>query len=381
MIPSRPTPPAFDQEILARLPTPSLVVDLAAAERNIARASGYFRGRSVQLRPHFKTHKCSRLIRRQLEQGSCAGVTCATPWEALILAKEGVADVVVANQVADIVGLDYLAAAATRARVTVCVDDPPHVAMLEAAAEAANVRVEILIEIDVGMARCGLPAGSDKLIPLAAAVSEAKQLRFRGLQGYEGHAVLRETRELRTSLVSEAAATLNAERARLADAGFDCEIITGGGTGTYDIATEAGALNEIQAGSYVLMDARYATLGLPFENALYCCTTVISRHGDGAVVNSGLKALTAEYGMSRPTTPELEILRLSDEHAKLAVAPGYEVSVGDTVLVIPAHIDPTINLYGSLFVFTTPDSVEEWPIDGRRPDCYFPETGALAPRC
>ncbi len=341
----------------------------------MTRAAQYFSARATKLRPHYKAHKCSKLMQEQLRHGSCVGVTCATAWEAQVLAAKGIADVLVANEVADPHGLEQLATAARSARVTVCVDDLTHVKLLEATAEQHAVTFGVLIEVDVGMVRCGLPPGSTQLLPIAAAVAAANRLEFAGLQGYEGHAVLKDTREQRINLVAEGAAILTAERARLEEAGFTCRIVSGGGTGTFDIATEAGALNEIQAGSYVLMDARYATLDLPYENALYCCTTVISRHGDGAVIDGGLKALSAEYGMSRPVPPELEMLKLSDEHAQLSLPDDYHLAVGDTLLVIPRHIDPTINLYGSLFVFTTPTTVEEWPVDGRRPASY---TGASA---
>ncbi len=358
--------PAFAPELLAGLPTPCLVVDLAAADRNIAWAAGYFAGRPVRLRPHFKAHKCSRLLARQLAAGGCVGVTCATAWEAEVLARAGFDDILVANQVADAVGLGQLATAARSARVTVCVDDGRHVDQLRLVAREAGVRLGVLVEIDVGMGRSGLEGGSEVLLPLVGSVVAGQELEFRGLQGYEGHAVLEPERAERGRLVAIAEAILRAEQERLEAAGYRCELVSGGGTGTFDLAAEAGALTEIQAGSYVLMDARYASLGLPFETALYCCATVISRQGGRAVLNAGLKALSAEHGMPQAVPPGLEIVDLSDEHAHLRLPAEQPLAVGDTVLVVPGHIDPTINLHGSLFVFTTPATVEEWPVDGRR---------------
>jgi D-serine deaminase-like pyridoxal phosphate-dependent protein len=360
-------PAVFDPKLLAELPSPCLVVDRAASDRNIERMAARFADTEVKLRPHFKAHKCTTLMKRQLAAGSCVGVTCATAWEAEVLAREGFEDILLANQVADRRGLQSLVSAARRSKLTVCVDDERHVALLEEAAAAAGVRFGVLIEVDVGMVRCGVPAGSADLVTLAQSVHTSPSLEFRGLQGYEGHAVLNASREERTRLTTESAAILVREKARVEEAGLPCPIVSGGGTGTFDIAPAAGALNEIQAGSYALMDKRYGGLDTPFENALFCCTTVISRHGTEAVINSGLKALSAEYGMSRPLPDGLEITVLSDEHAQVTLPAGFPLAVGDTMLVVPAHIDPTINLYSSLVVFDGDGGIEEWPVDGRRP--------------
>jgi D-serine deaminase-like pyridoxal phosphate-dependent protein len=361
-------PTVFDPELLAELPSPCLVVDRAAADRNIQRAADAFSGGSIKLRPHFKAHKCSTLMKRQHAAGNCIGTTCATAWEAEVLAREGFDDVLVANQVADRPALQSLVRAAGKTKLTVCIDDPRHVELLEQVATSGAVRFGVLIEVDVGMVRCGVPARSPELVPLARAVAHSPVLDFRGLQGYEGHAVLNASREERARLVEESARILKAEITRLEEAGRPCSIVSGGGTGSFDIAPKAGALNEIQAGSYALMDRRYGGLSdLPFENALFCCTTVLSRHGGEAVINSGTKSLSAEYGMSRALPDELEITVLSDEHAQVSLPRSYPLEIGEKVLVVPAHIDPTINLYSTLYVFDGDGNVEEWAVDGRRP--------------
>ncbi len=361
-------PPPIPGEALAALPTPSLVVDLTACERNIARAAEHFAGVDAVLRPHFKAHKCTELLGRQLAAGSCRGVTCATAAEAAVLARAGHDDILVANQVIDPTALALLVRAAGQAGVTVAVDALEHVEALAGRARAAGVEIAILIEVDVGMGRCGIPAGSGALLELADAVAASGPLRLRGLQGYEGHAVLLPDRAERRGHVARAAEILAAERQRLVEAGHACEIVSGGGTGTYDLASEAGVLDEVQAGSYVLMDGRYATLGLPFENALFLAATVISRPERGrAVLDAGLKAQTAEYGLPRCTRPGMEVLGLSDEHALVALAEGAELRVGETVPIVPAHIDPTINLHDVLFAWNGVDEAfEQWPVDARR---------------
>jgi D-serine deaminase-like pyridoxal phosphate-dependent protein len=356
----------FPPEFLARLATPCLVVDLAAAERNIARASEYFAARKAKLRPHFKAHKCTELMRRQIDGGNCVGVTCATAYEGELLASKGFRNVLVANEVVDPAGLAALARAARLTRITVALDSITGVQRLEKTAAASGVSFGVLIEVDVGMGRCGVVFGSKLLLDIAAEIRNAPHLEFLGLQGYEGHAVMREDHALRSISAWQASETLKAERKRLEAAGYPCSIVSGGGTGTFDLSANTGAIDEIQAGSYVLMDSRYGSLGLPFENALYCAATVISRRSpESGVMNAGLKAMSAEFGMPKSATPGIQVISLSDEHSRFIVKAENPVAVGDTVLLIPGHIDPAINLHDAMVVWTG-NRAELWPVDGRR---------------
>jgi len=192
---------------LDRLPTPCLVVDAAAAGRNIRRCADFFAAQRAALRPHFKAHKCTTLMRQQLAAGSCVGVTCQTSWEALVLARAGFPDILIANQVVDAAALDELAEAAAIARLTVAVDDDAQVGLLAAAASRHGVPVGVLIELDVGAGRCGLPLGDPSLVPLAEQIARQDRLSFRGLQAYEGHAVLRDSRSLPPGRTASPSAT------------------------------------------------------------------------------------------------------------------------------------------------------------------------------
>jgi D-serine deaminase-like pyridoxal phosphate-dependent protein len=331
-------------EATAGLATPALVVDLVTADANIAAAN-------VRLRPHFKAHKCPQLMRRQLAGGDCTGVTCATAWEAEVAARASLHDdILVANEVADPGGLESLRRAAEFARITVAIDSPRHLELLQ------GIDCDVLIEINVGQDRCGLdPADEAAIVALAERAGE----RFRGLQGYEGHAVLLPERPSREEQVERAAAILNRLRTVL-----DCELVSGGGTGTYDLSTH---LDEIQAGSYVLMDASYDKLDLPFALALACRTTIVSRHGSRAVCDAGLKALSAEYGLPRAVDPDIEVVGLADEHSTLKLAPDSPLEVGDAILLIPAHVDPTVNLHAALHAVEADGTVHRWPVAARRP--------------
>jgi D-serine deaminase-like pyridoxal phosphate-dependent protein len=349
------------------LPTPCAVVDVAACDRNIARAASYVT-EGTRLRPHFKAHKCSTLLARQFAAGGCSGVTCATAIEAEVLATCGFEDILVANQVVAGPALAALSHAAEASAITVAVDDLEHVRVLEAQARHSGVRFGILIEVDVGLHRSGLAPGSEGLQAIAEAVSRTGELTLRGLQGYEGQAVLLASRAARREHVWRAAEILTAERDRLLAAGHACPVISGGGTGTLDLAVEAGALTEIQAGSYVLMDSHYSRLDLPFEQALFVLSTVISRpRPEMAIIDAGLKATTTEYGLAQVVGNGLELTRLSDEHGWVKVSGDASARIGDTLTLIPSHVDPCLNLHDVLFARVDGASMfDEWPIDGRR---------------
>lgn len=353
------------ESVLGDLPTPCLIIDLAACDRNIATAAGYFGRRKAKLRPHFKAHKCTKLMARQLAAGSCSGVTCATAHEAEVLADGGFASVLVANEVVEQRSLQALARAARLTSVTVAVDCNKHLELLGDSLPH-GIGLGVVIEIDVGAHRCGLPPGSASLTELAKAIDEAPNLTFAGLQGYEGHAVLEPDPVLRRQLVGVAAAILRDEERRLERAGFECQVLSGGGTGTFDLAAEAGVLTEVQAGSYVLMDGTYDALGLPFEIALYCCATVISRTEDRAVLDAGLKALSTDSGLPLPLDEGIEVLSIADEHTRIRSASGDLPEVGERLLLIPSHVDPTVNLHDVLFTWSPDQGLSSWVVDGRR---------------
>jgi D-serine deaminase-like pyridoxal phosphate-dependent protein len=189
-----------------------------------------------------------------------------------------------------------------------------------------------------------------------------------GLQAYEGHVVMKEDTELRQTCAWQCAAQTRLEKERLEAAGFPCPLVTGGGTGTFDITSGMGVHTEIQAGSYVLLDARYGALGLPFDNALFCISRVISRRGPtSGVLNVGLKELTVEYGMPTSVEPGIQVIALADEHARISVRQGLQLDVGDVVCLIPSHVDPAMNLHDAVFVWDgSSEQLERWPVDGRR---------------
>jgi D-serine deaminase-like pyridoxal phosphate-dependent protein len=265
-------------------------------ERNIAAMAAFFRCRPAALRPHSKTHKSPALAHMQLEAGAI-GITCAKLGEAEVMAAAGIKDILVANQIVSPIKIARLMDLASYTDVMVAVDDPANVADLSAAACAGSVRPRVLVEVNIGMNRCGVAPGAPALA-LARQVSEAPGLRFAGLMGYEGHTVmLPDPTERRRS--TEASVQLLVETADLIrEAGIPVGIVSSGGTGTYDITGDYPGITEVQAGSYITMDRQYReVVGIDFAYGLTVLSTVISAPDpDRVECDAGLKALTHDFG-------------------------------------------------------------------------------------
>jgi D-threonine aldolase len=330
---------------VAELPTPALVVDTVALTRNLDTMTAALPG--ARLRPHVKAHKCTALAIEQANRGH-VGFTGATPRELLGLARAGLtADLLLANESVDDHRLRALAACG--ARITVAVDSP---ATVEAAVR--NGITEVLIDVNVGIPRCGVSAdGAGALADLA----RTSGLTVRGTMGYEGHAVLVPDRAERAALTDQSMATLAAAHEAVGG-----PIVSGGGTGTYDVNTVA---TEIQAGSYALMDTAYALLDIPFTLALAVVATVIHANAKWTVADCGLKALGMDHG--NPTIPDAQVMFCSDEH--ITFMPNAPLQVGDRVLVRPAHVDPTVAYHDALQLADGPSLdasvIDRWAVDLR----------------
>jgi D-serine deaminase-like pyridoxal phosphate-dependent protein len=330
---------------VADLPTPALVVDAGALAQNLDTMAAALPG--ARLRPHVKAHKCSALAREQTTRGH-VNFTCATPREVLGMAAAGLGtDLLLANETLDPVRLRAMADC--DARVTVAVDSDATIS-----AARANGIDEVLIDVNVGMPRCGCrPEDAGRL----ANAARTSGLAVRGVMGYEGHVVLVEDRADRG--VQAATAMELLARAH-ADVGGD--VVSAGGTGTFDLNSLA---TEIQAGSYTLMDTAYSHLGLPFRPALSMVATVVHANARWAVADCGLKALGMDHG--DPTIENAAVWFCSDEH--VTFAPESPMTAGDRVSLRPAHVDPTIALHERMYVVdgSTLDAsvVATWEVDLR----------------
>ena len=364
-------PPATVGMPLAEVDTPCLILDLDAFERNLQRLHESLTGRAVGVRPHAKSHKCPQIALQQIALGA-VGVCCQKVSEAEALVEGGIGDVLVTNEVVGAPKLKRLAALAKRARIAVCADDAGNVAALDAAAREAGVKLNVLVEINVGANRCGVEPGAPAL-ELAKKITASPNLHFAGLQAYQGTAQHLRTVGERRAAIEAAVAQVRHTLALLGEAKIPCEKVTGAGTGTYLYEAASAVYQEIQPGSYIFMDADYARndwteSGMPrFEHSLFVWATVMSRPArDRAIVDAGLKASSIDSGMPRVADAAgVEYVKASDEHGVLQLngAPGY--AVGDKLKLIPGHCDPTVNLY-DYYVCVRNGRVEAlWPITAR----------------
>jgi D-serine deaminase-like pyridoxal phosphate-dependent protein len=360
---------------VAAVPTPALVIDLDAMERNIARMAAYAREHGLRLRPHAKTHKSGQIARLQCDAGA-VGMCVQKVSEAEALAAAGVADIYISNEVVEPAKLARVAALAGRIRLAIAVDSALGVERLAAAIAAAGVQIDVFVEIDVGQGRCGVaPAAAGAL---AQQVVAHPGLCFAGLQAYHGKAQHLRTAAEREAAIRHAADLTRAAQAGITSAGIHCPLVTGAGTGSFAFEAASGVWGELQAGSYVFMDRDYAdneaTPHAPrFEHALFVKSQVMSRGMAHAVVDAGHKAHAVDSGLPRVHGRDLGFANGGDEHGILTPHGDALPELGETVWLIPGHCDPTANLhdhYVALRGGLAHGVVEAvWPVDAR--GCLF----------
>lgn len=355
--------------------TPALLLDLDPFERNIARLVRALDGAApgIRLRPHAKSHKCPVIALRQMTSGA-VGVCCQKVSEAEAMVYGGVPDVLLSNEIVGAPKIARLVALAKQARVAVCVDDAGNVAALNEAATSFGVRLTVLVEVNIGADRCGVEPGEPALA-LAKQVAASPGLRFAGLQAYHGAA-----QHIREFAKRKEAIDAAGEKTRrtvdlLHRHGLPCEVVSGAGTGTYQFEACSSIWNELQAGSYIFMDADYmknlkadGTRGSEFEQSLFVSVTVMSRPTkDRAIVDGGLKALSVDSGMPWVAgMNDVEYIRASDEHGKLMLHdPGRVLPVGSKVRLIPGHCDPTVNMHDWYVCYRNNRVEALWPITAR----------------
>jgi D-serine deaminase-like pyridoxal phosphate-dependent protein len=342
-----------------------LIVDVAALDRNIARMAEFFATGPCRLRPHFKAHKTPAIARRQLAAGSCIGITCATVSEAEVAA--GLCDdLLLANEVVSVEKCARLAALARTVAVTVAIDSISGIDVLASAAAAAGVTIGVLVDVNVGQGRCGVAPG-DEAVALARRAAASDRLTLRGVMGYEGHLQPLRDRSERVARTQEAMQGLVTTAERIRAAGLPCDIVSSGGTGTYDISGRIDGVTEIQAGSYALMDTDYSSVGVPFEQAFTVFGTIVSRPAaDRCVADCGHKAMTKDHGL--PAVKGVEgaaVTALNDEHATIALPASCTLAIGDRIHLIPSHTDPTVNLHDVFYAVDGDRVVDVWPIAAR----------------
>ncbi len=355
--------------------TPCLVVDLDAFEKNVETMRAFCERAGVRHRVHGKMHKSADVANYQIARGDAVGVCCQKVSEAEAFARAGIKDVLVSNQVRDRAKIDRLARMPKLgARTICCVDDIDNVTDLSAAAVKHGTEIECLVEIDCGAGRCGVTT-TPEVVQIAQAIDAADGLKFSGLQAYQGamqhldrYDDRREKIDIAVAMVEDAVAALRA-------VSLDCDIVGGGGTGSYYFEGNSGVFNELQCGSYAFMDADYGRIldkdgkridETEFDNALFIFTSIMSHaKADKAICDAGLKAQSVDSGL--PVIfgrSDVEYAKCSDEHGVI-MDPQGNLKVNDKLRLVPGHCDPTCNVH-DWYVGVRGGKVEcLWPVTAR----------------
>ena len=353
--------------------TPALLLDLDAFEFNIQLMAGFAKKFGINHRPHAKTHKSPVVAQKQIAAGA-VGQCFQKVAEAEILVAGGVSNVLVSNQIVGRRKLDRLAGLARNANISVCVDDQDNINQINAAAKRFNATIDVLVEIDIGAGRCGVVPGK-AAVELAQIIAKNSNLTFGGLQAYQGRAQHIRGFGERKIAIEKAGKLVQETIHLLSEAGLECRLVTGAGTGTFQFEADSGIWNELQAGSYCFMDADYG-LNLnetgefinTFRNSLFIWSTIMSHPTkDRAVVDAGHKATSIESGL--PLVADLKDVKYvsaSDEHGSLALGrDAIDLKIGKKIRLIPGHCDPTVNLH-DWYIGIRNGMVEAiWPVEAR----------------
>ncbi len=355
--------------------TPCLVLDLDALERNIKKMGDYAAGKGMRHRVHGKMHKSVDVAKLQETLGGSCGVCCQKVSEAEVFARGGIRDVLVSNQVRHPAKIDRLARIPTYgARAICCVDDVTNVADLSEAAVRHGTQIECLVEIDCGAGRCGVTT-TPAVVEIATAIDAAEGLKFAGIQAYQGAMQHLDSYEERKEKIGIAVAMVKDAVDTLRTKGLECDIVGGGGTGSYYFESTSGVYNELQCGSYAFMDADYGRIldkdgkridQGEWENAMFILTSVMSHaKADKAIVDAGLKVQSVDSGL--PVIygrDDVEYVKCSDEHGVVMDTAGV-LKINDKLKLVPGHCDPTANVH-DWYVGVRNGKVEcVWPISAR----------------
>ena len=358
---------------LSHIQTPALIIDLDLLNANQTLLQRYCEQKNIRLRPHTKTHKCVEIAKRQISAGA-QGICCAKLGEAEVMAEGGIGDILITSPIVTALGIDRLIELSRTSDITVVVDSIENVEMIAAASARSKASINLLLDLDPGLHRTGVPP-DERAEAIAIAISKKEHLNFRGLQMYAGHLMHIHEFQQRREKSLRALEMMEAFRDQLLRIGIECPVMTGGGTGTFNIDPEAHILNEIQAGSYLFMDRQYNEIEdkngdkLPFRTSLFVQTTVVSaNHSNLATTDAGLKAFATD-----DQTPVLvgsdaqnhEYFFFGDEHGGIRWKGNELIRVGQWLHAETPHCDPTFNLYDVVHVVQGSRLVDIWKIEGR----------------
>lgn len=347
---------------ISQIDTPALILEKGVFEENLRTMKALMLRTNMALRPHYKSHKCPVIAKRQLADGA-KGIVCAKLSEAEDLAQYGVEDILIANQIVQPEKLTKLAALARRCRLTVCVDCEENILALEKFMAAADAQLYCLVEYEIGMGRCGVET-HDEVIALARLIEQQPHLVFEGVQAYAGNMAHEPVLAVRQAATDAIEQDLAALRDALCAAGLPPKEISGGSTGTIETKPGKSIYTEMQCGSYIFMDRAYRDLDLCFRNALFLLTTVVSVKHDRIVTDGGTKSLGMDQGNPVFVGFEDVPVQMSEEHAQCTV-PEHGLKLNDKLRMIPGHCCTTVNLHDRIYVVDGGEVVDVWPVISR----------------
>jgi D-serine deaminase-like pyridoxal phosphate-dependent protein len=365
--------PAAPGDRLQDVDTPALIIDLDRFDINLERMREAAASYNIRVRPHAKSHKCPEIAKRQIAAGG-VGICVQKLGEAEVFLAAGIDNILITNEIVGERKLHRLAQLAWRypeTRLGVCVDDLAVTRRLGALCVAQEARLDVYVELDVGQNRCGVDTPAEMVAPMSAIVA-CPRLTFMGLHAYAGSAQHRRGVPERRAAIEAAARKANEARAALRAADLPCEVITGGGTGTFIYEAASQVYSEIQPGSYALMDTDYLRnehdpSAPKFECSLFVLASVMSLHGNRATLDAGLKAYSTDSGLPTLTFSGWRVLNNpSDEHTVLhQTSDETPIKLGDKALLIPSHCDPTVNLHDWIIAVRKGKVEAVWPIEAR----------------
>jgi len=347
------------------LETPCIVIDLDIAEKNITTLQNNANELGIDVRPHAKTHKSSYWAKKQIAAGAI-GVCCAKLAEAEVLTEGDINNILITNQIIGEAKITRLAKLAKKTNITIAVDNQENINQLSQIAKNNSVKIGVIIEVNVGMNRCGV--SPEKSVILAQEIEKSKSLNFQGIMGYEGHAVALRDRESRVLETQKSMSILNDAADKIRSIGIDVGIVSSSGTGTYSISGKIPGITEVQCGSYIFMDGDYLNVLDEFKSALTVMSTVISKSEDRVIADFGLKSISVDRGIAEIISNEkLQIRQHSEEHTIIESMSQEKISleIGDKIFALPMHGDTTINLHENFYGVRNGKLEEVIPISGR----------------
>jgi len=343
------------------LDTPSLIIDIGIVKKNIKKMAGYFKDRPCQVRPHTKTHKLPYIAHLQIEAGAM-GVTCARLSEAQVFMQHGIKDILLANQVVGEAKIQKLVGISQMGDITICIDSIGNARAISEIAGHAGMKINVLVEVDVGLKRCGIEPGI-KVLDFTKEILLLPNLNFRGLIGYEGSVSIDDDNE-KLAKVKESNNKLVDSKKLLVRDGIEVMWTSAGGSNTYEITGNNPEISDVQVGSYVTMDLYNTKYGQKYDQALYVLTTVISKSKNTAVTDAGQKSISYDLGMPQiHRRDDAEICALNEEHGR--IKHNGNIKIGEKLLTVPWHGCTTVSMYDWVALINNKMVIDILPVAAR----------------